>query len=476
MPGHSASKGFPRYLKKNLALLDTTELPVTDDINHPAGPAVLAMDLAARAFGAGLTRFITTGATTAIHIMLACAVSPGDKILVTRCTHQSVLNAAALLDLDIIWYQPENMPIVTGTADRTENEKFSLLYQPRADLIDSCLQNNPACKAVVITSPDYYGQCADVRQIAETVHRHKAVLLVDEAHGSHLAFAAEYLPASSMCSGADMCVQSGHKTLPVLTQGAWLHVSSRALQEQVIDKERLNAQIPIYQTSSPSFAIAATLDYARACMERNGNELICRQLRFVSMLGKKLDRKLLCTSNMTGSGPDNYRDPLRVVITSRSAGAVFPAREIAGQLAAVGCNIEFADLTRMVLLPSLFKTGRDWRRLGKAINSCIAQIRPDSQRKLLYVEKLWRMWLAVKPEPRIPLREMLLYRQNITLKPGDEAEGKILARAVTPYPPGIPLYYPGEILDREKLDFLRLLLENDINIAGIDQEKIPVIV
>lgn len=474
MPGHNSARGFPFWLKSNLANLDVTELPGTDDLNRPFAAAREAMELAAGAFGSGHTRFITSGSTTAIQIMLACAVGHGAKILVSRCCHQSVISAAAILDLDIVWYCQSETEDFSNGKIRAEKKRFSLLYQPGAKGLEAYLQQNPDCRAVLITSPDYYGECANLYQIAQLAHKYKVLLLVDEAHGSHFVFNQDEMPVSALAAGADMCVHSGHKTLPVLTPGAWIHISEKAVQERKIDLERLQSLIPVFQTSSPSFAIAATLDYARAFMQKSGHRLIAEQVEQISRINGRLSNELLASSHERNA--DNFeRDPLRVIITSRNDDSIIPARVLEKYLTESGYNIEFADLTRLVLLPSLFKPKKEWHLLLKKINQIGAKIQPDTSGRLLNLENLWRKCLMRQPEPAMSLRESLFDLKRIVYRPLAQAEGCMLARLIAPYPPGIPLFFPGEIIDAKKLDFLRLLIENGINTAGIDQGKIPVI-
>ena len=322
MPGHDGGFLLPEWLNANLSAIDATELPETDDLNRPEGPAREAMVLAAAAFGAGITRFITTGSTTAIQIMLALAVGRRGRLLVSRCCHQSVVHAAAMLDLDIRFLPATGYPAGSSAAGvavgssaasyaalspETGSEllqhemalRLALLPQSTPADVAQAIRDNPGCRAILLTSPDYYGSCANLRQIARLAHDAGVLLLVDEAHGAHLAFCPDLLPDSAMAAGADACVQSGHKTLPVLTQGAYLHVSADALTSGRLDRVDLERLIPVFQTSSPSFPIAATLDYARAYLASYGDGLVRQQKQFHDRFAESLTADWMCQPWLT---------------------------------------------------------------------------------------------------------------------------------------------------------------------------------
>lgn len=460
MPGHRSSKDWPDWLKESLAELDFTELPGTDDLNNPQGPARQAMLLAAEAFGAGLTRFITSGATTALQIMLALGLERGSRLLLPRCVHQAVIHAAALLDLELCWIQPE-----AGAKHRTG---AGLLPKITAEDVELALQRHTGCRAVLLTYPDYYGDCADLQAIGKVVHQQGCLLLVDEAHGAHLAFGQGYLPVSALQAGADACVQSGHKTLPVLTPGAYLHIGREALSAMKIDPANLDRLIPVFQTSSPSFPVAATLDYARAWLQAEGSIWIQRQIANLELFASRLPAPVYCSSALA-----SFRDPLRLVLTGPpDSPAGFPARQIAAQLGREGIDIEFADLTRLVLIPSLRQPAAAWQHLADVLQRADYS---GGTAGALELDREWQFWLARPPQTAIKTGDALFGSHSRQLIPLAEAAGRICARSVLPYPPGIPLLVPGERIDRDRVDFLRRLMENEISISGVTQENILVL-
>ncbi len=467
MPGHRGGQDLPKWLKKNLAFFDVTELPQTDDINHAAGPAREAMILAASAFNAGLTRFITSGSTAALQILLALCLGRGGRLLIPRFVHQSIIHAAAILDLELCW--------IDSQASCNVHEDLSLLPHITAQEVEIALDRHRDCQAVLITSPDYYGSCADLTAIAAAVHRRGKLLLVDEAHGAHLNFGPDDWPASAMQAGADACVQSGHKTLPVLTPGAYLHIGRMALSEGKIDANQLDRLLPVFQTSSPSFPIAASLDYARAFMEADGRKWISMQLKQLGQFFGKLPPGFTCSPAVpkpdTSSG--FLRDPLRLILTGPAeSGSAFPAQMAARHLSQAGIDIEFADLTRLVLIPSLQQPQAFWRRLCSALRQIELTFESGG---LLEMEKEWRHYLMTPGEQILLPGEALFKNHNLRKMPLKESVGQISAQSILPYPPGIPLIIPGERIERNRVDFLQRLLDNKISISGIDQDRLLVL-
>ena len=484
MPGHLSGRGFTDYFRQMALQFDTTELPSTDDINQPAGPALAAMQKAADAFLAGVTRFITCGSTCAIHILLAAAAGRKGSLLIPRASHQSVLYAASLLDLEVLFLESDTVrhteEAYSGTADAlpASHAPAPYLFQPvSAVSVEQALKKHPQCKTVLITSPDYYGQCCDTALIARICHQHNACLLVDEAHGAHFPFSKITRPYSAMASGADACVQSGHKTLPVLTQGAYLHLSREGIASGRISDERVAALIPVYQTSSPSFLIAASLDYARALMALKGESLISRQISLLStFIGKMSPRfsfsvKTISPHQQASEAWHLENDPLRIVITAGHHAKTLHAGTVKQRLAKTGTHIEFADLTRLVLIPSLFHNESDWERLADGFKNLFSAgsvtASRDRQLSLLDAEHKWQQCLRVLPESVMKPGDALFRQHPCERKTLKRAEGLVSAQALIPYPPGVPLVWPGEQIEKRHLDLIGQLLENGISITGV---------
>lgn len=481
MPGHNNGEAWPLSFRGNLASIDTTELAVTDDLNHPEGPARHAMLLASKAFGSGYTRFLTSGSTTAIQLLLAAAVGTDGKMLVARTCHQSVVHAAACLNIELILFHQTGYP----EHENQLHPKFSLFPQATQRDVEVAMDENPNCRAVWLTSPDYYGNCAAIRQIADCVHQRGGRLLVDEAHGAHFCFAEGLLPPSALKSGADAAVQSGHKTLPVLTGGALLHISQDALDSGSLPAEEVDRLLPVFQSSSPSFPIAASLDYARSSMVEEGRERVLEQLALFVNFGLDLDPRLICRPERTSlslSAQGIDYDPLRLVVTTREPAWLFVVKALAAQLHRLKMDIEYADLTRLVLIPSLWQTRENWQLLASVLNESVRSLSFQSTEglqqgtKLMELEEKWRNFLPPRSADRsLTAREALLGKQKRQYVPLSESAGYYAARPLAPYPPGVPIIWPGERIDAEAVDFMTVLLENSISISGMTNDQVPVI-
>jgi arginine/lysine/ornithine decarboxylase len=477
MPGHARGSFWPAWFRDAMPVMDVTELAHTDDINWPSGPARKAMTLASDTWGSGTTRLITSGSTTALHIMLALAVGRCGSLLVSRTCHQAAVHASSLLSINLFQYDPSGY--LSPDKDLPE-PRLTLFPQATVYDIEHALREHPDCRAVLVTSPDYYGCCAALRSIADVAHAYGALLLVDEAHGAHFVFGPDYLPETALVAGADACVQSAHKTLPVLTGGAFIHLGKDALAQSRLSVESLDRLVPVFQTSSPSLLIAASLDYARSRLVIDGSRQVSHQYACLEELRAGLPEYFMCHPLKQKSDPSGLaRDPLRLVITTRDPSNVADIPLLTSWLARHQIDIEFSDLTRIILIPSLWQKRTAWDTLGQVLKSFAASGRktkadPAKSAKRMKLEQSWRYHL--KPLQQACPRENALFDNLDRCRvPLQSAPGRISTQCLVPYPPGIPLVWPGERLDQERVDFLSQLLENDININGIDSGTIPVL-
>ena len=295
MPGHKLGRGFmPQSVFTNPALLDVTELDVTDDLSCPHGPLLEAQYLASRAFGAGRTWFLANGSSCGIYAMIAAACAPGEKLLISRDFHFSAFNAMRFARVKPVYiplsgynhtsderrlnedaFSPDPYCLEGGndTGGGNPGEDGTGGGNPDVDAVEAAIEAHPDATALYITRPGYYGNVCDIVEISRLAHRRGVKVLVDEAHGAHLSFNRR-LPVGAMGGGADYCVQSAHKTLPAFTQCAYAHASAGALKADAAGIERMSEALRVFQTSSPSFILTASLDYAREYMEEYGaNEL-----------------------------------------------------------------------------------------------------------------------------------------------------------------------------------------------------------
>lgn len=489
MPGHQGGNLLPRFISERLAEIDATELPVTADLNDPEGAALSAMQLAAEAFQAGETLFVTGGSTTAIQAMITAFCPRGSTIAMPRAVHRSILNTAILLELKIIF-----LPAV----DTFWPLSIAPIQPPEAVGLRKVLQQYQDIRAVLVTSPDYFGTCPDLAALAAVSAEFGCPLLVDEAHGAHLSFAPEILPPAAMAAGASACVQSAHKTLPALTQGAYLHRNAKAVLAGTAgglvwpDDGRLRQSLSLYQTSSPSLMIGATLDYARSLLQAEGRQSIKQALTGIERFHSALSPVYRCSGTSRHLESDFvWRDPLRLVVDVMATGLT--GFEVADQLTAQGIDVEMADIRRLVLIPGIFRSEHDHLlRLAAKLNDIADkaasttnsdEIERKAAENSLLDRKFYRS-LQIAPAaftyPALPflqdqssrLVELVATEGRAAQKYQSTAEDQIAAKnqvaaeALIPYPPGIPLVWPGEKLGN-RLALLRLLIENGFGVHGV---------
>lgn len=396
-PGH---KGF---LPQELLQMDLTELPQTDSLFEAGGVIAEAEQNAAAYFGAKATCFSAGGCTLAIQAMLALAVPLGGRVLCGRNLHPSAVHAMALLDIRPLWLWEQDMRVSPSQ-------------------VEESLARNPDVAAVYITSPNYLGVLQDVPGIAGVCARTGAPLLVDNAHGSHLkAFGLHPLE-----QGASMTACSAHKTLPVLTGGAYLNIGDGRFAKEA------KSAMALFGSTSPNYMIMASLDWCADWMASEGEaafSALARRVESVACLAREKGLEL----------PPGPRDPARLALRVASLGMTGPqAMEF---FHAHRIEPEYVDREWAVFLPSPWNTREDWARLEEAV----ARLPQGKARTIT---------------PDIPQgRPVLTPRQALAapgeLLPLDKAEGRICKEAVYTCPPGMIAAMPGELIHKDVIKFAR---------------------
>ena len=271
MPGHKMGRGIGEY---DIFKTDITEINGFDNLHNPDGIIKDAQEKYASLFGAKKTFFCVNGATGALQAAIMSVCGPNDTVIMARNCHRSVYSAMILTGSKTVYVFPQ----YCGKSDMPGG----ILPED----IEKAAKDNQNAKAVVITSPTAAGIVSDVEKIAEIAHRNNMVLIVDEAHGSHFKF-NENFPKTALEMGADIVVQSAHKTLPAPTQTAVVHIGSDRT-----DCERLRETLSITETSSPSYIFMAMLDRCRDFIEKNGKKEYADFSKFIIEERKKFNRKI----------------------------------------------------------------------------------------------------------------------------------------------------------------------------------------
>lgn len=443
MPGHKLGKGIPAQLLNDIALLDLTEIPGTDNLHQPTGVIRDAQYLAAEAFGADETFFLVNGSTCGIHTMIMTVCKPGDKLVVSRDCHKSVINGMMLAGVNPVYINPEY------------NEDFGITSVIDPTKLNEVLLRNKEVKGVFITRPNYYGICSDIKKIASITHSFGKVLIVDEAHGAHFKF-SNLLPLSAMEAGADICVQSAHKTLPAFTQGAYLHVKS-----QRIDMDRLKFNLRILQTSSPSYIIMAMLDIAREIMQQKGEKLLIDLLQNIEWFVQAVagnDKFILLDDNNI---PNGNLDRTRVVVNVKKAGITGYSAERKLRKD-YNIQVEMSDFYNIVCITTIADDKKKFERLYSSLSGLAANIKDKEYITDICIGKL------KTPQQHIELAGVM-HAQGIREKL-DKAAGKVCKDIITPYPPGVPVICPGEIITEEVVEYLYNIIKCSGNVNGIDED------
>lgn len=412
MPGHKGR--LPEAWLR--AALDTTEIARTDDLFSPSDGIARAQALYAAVCGARSTIFLTGGSTAGVLAMLLYAAAPGGEVILPRNAHHSAMSACVWGDLSPVFVQPRLTP--DGAP-----------YLTAQDVLRT-MDAHPRAKAVLLTRPDYYGICAQMAPVAARCHERGVLLCVDEAHGAHLPWQGE--PQSAGALGADLWVQSAHKTLPALTGAAVLHAGAG------VDTARLLRTVRMVHTSSPSFLAMGTLDGARALMDERGTELLERLHARIGAFWDRARAAGYANAHDAWEALGLACDPARIVVDCTPRGLTgWRAQEL---LDAQGIDAEMADDRRVVFIPSVMDEA-DWlERAALALASlpaCGAAHAPVCAPPPLPVRAMRVREAALTPQENVPL---------------SQAAGRVAAVSAGLYPPGVPLVTPGEEIPQEVVE------------------------
>ncbi len=448
MPGHLLGRGLSEELKI-AGCLDITEIPGSDCLHHPQGVIREAQELVAHLFGAGYSLFLVNGSTSGIHTMVQAVVKPGGKLIIGRDCHRSVLSALALINAEPIYVLPE----------RDDENQIPLGITELA--LRKALSAHPDAQGILLTRPNYYGVAQPLEGISELARQYRIPLFVDEAHGAHFRFHKAF-PDTALELGADLCVQSLHKTLPALTQTALLHGNEKSL----IARGVVEKVASMVQTTSPSYLFMASIDTARQMMEDKGEILYEDLWQHITKFNEKLEQ--LPSIKRVACCYDGYAtDFSRIVLSFKNTQlSGFKAEELLR--VRYGVFAEMADLEHVVLIATPFHSSEDFNRLFGALKALSEEFKEETS-----AERKRVSWPNVLPERILTLREALFH--NGRELPIKEALGAISAVSVIPYPPGIPLLNPGERISSEFLGIIEALMEENCPVHGISQDKIQVI-
>jgi arginine/lysine/ornithine decarboxylase len=465
-PGHKGGRGMAEPLRSMLGpealRLDVSLMSELDDIHAPSGCIWEAQNEAAKLYGSDACFLSVNGTTGAIHAMLLTALRPGDKVLVPRNAHRSVMGGLMLADAVPVYIQPVFI------------KEFELQGQVTPEQVKEAFTQHPDLKAVLLTSPNYFGMAAGVKQIADIAHAHNAVLLVDEAHGPHLGFHEKFPPSAMQC-GADMAAQSTHKLLGALTQSSLLQVRGSR-----IDLQHAKDVMSLLTTTSPSYLLMGSLDAARAQLEERGTAMMEDALRAARLLRSELAKlpglRVIDASDVVGKYGVAALDETKVTINLRDWGISGIAAGEALRKEKVA--VELVDPQNVLFLV----TYADWapvqwqgtvHRICKTLKKLMPFTNPLQARSVEQVNKMKETEAERKKalhmevpvtEAVVPLRSVFYGKKKSIPLP--EAEGYICAEPVSFYPPGIPVILPGERFTKAVVEWCSFMKSLGLPVSG----------
>ncbi|MDV6378946.1 aminotransferase class I/II-fold pyridoxal phosphate-dependent enzyme [Sporosarcina sp. GW1-11] len=441
VPGHKhgSLSGLPHELRQALAY-DVTELTGLDDLHEPQEVIQQAQLKLAELYGSNKSFFLVNGSTVGNLAMLYATVRHGDTVLVQRNAHKSVFHALELTGARPIFLTPQ-WDESTQTAGHVTLESVKLaLLQPTN------------VKAVVLTNPTYYGMAnKELKEIIAYCHAQEIPVLVDEAHGAHF-IVDESFPESALQLGADIVVQSAHKTLPAMTMGSFLHVHS-----DFVSTERVAHYLHMLQSSSPSYVVMASLDDARQYVESYTKE----DTAYFQVYRKRLLQGLRSIPTIRVVEVD---DALKLLVRVEGHTG-FSLQEA---LESQGIYTELADLYQVLWVLPLVKNGYTDNQID-IIEKCRTAVDSLNQSESIVVpSNIFMPLLSVSTVVYLPNQ---LVGMKSEWKHIDEATGCIAAEAIVPYPPGIPLLCAGERVSQEHISQLGALLIAGSHFQGAINRK-----
>jgi lysine decarboxylase len=405
--------------------------------NHPnrISPSLIleAEAIAAKTWGADLCRFGVNGSTGSNHAAVMAVAGPGDKVIVTRTLHKSMLVGMVYAGVEPVWVRPEINPL-TGLPE----------YLPSSRLRET-LEQHPDAKAVLIGEPSYVGTMSNIPRLSQVAHEFGIPLVVDAAWAAHFGFHPE-LPLNPISEGADIVVTSAHKTLPSYSQASF--VLARA---GYVDLARLNKAFDSTQTTSMSGRILASIDAARALISRHGAELIGPVIEATKAGRAKLREHGIGVID----GP--YIDPLKLVILLAETGS--DGNSIENELLAMNIDLEMANRDVIIPMITLADTPQRIDSLVSTIIKLVEKFRGES--RPISVSPAFSIEPVVIQNPRDA------FFAEYEVVAASEAVGRVSAELICPYPPGVPVFSPGELITQAGFDALMEARDIGVRIAFV---------
>ena len=454
VPGHKQGKGHKALVEafgQKCVSMDLNSSKPLDNLTHPTGVIREAEELAAEAFGAKQAFLILNGTTAAVQNMIFSTCRKGDKIIMPRNVHKSVINAMVICGAEPVYVNPGVNPELGISLGMSLAE------------VKHAIEQNPDAKAVFVNNPTYYGVCSNLAELVSMAHAAGMYALADEAHGTHLYF-GEGLPLSAMKAGADMSAVSIHKTGGSLTQSSILLLGKGA------DAEGVRQTINLTQSTSGSYLLMASLDIARKNLSLNGKEIFAKVLSLASYARQEVNKlegfRAFGRDIINGDTVFDF-DETKLSVHTRAMGlAGIEVYDILRD--EFGIQIEFGDIGNILAIISVGDRELEIERLLGALSEIKRRFSKEPMNMLdhEYINPL----VAMSPQ-----KAFYADKRTVAIT---QSSGKISAELVMAYPPGIPILAPGERITEEIIDYIRYAKEKGCVMTGtrdMDMNNIEIV-
>jgi arginine decarboxylase len=448
VPGHKggpgADPGFLKAIGPDALAADIPQDIHGIDLGPSPTPYERAEMLAAEAFGAARTFFLTNGATQGKHTVCLALAPLGTRIVVQRNSHGSLVDGLVLSGGIPSFVAPEY------------DEELGITHCVTPEALERALAETPDACAAFVVSPTYYGMAADVAGLAEAAHARGLPLVVDQAWGPHFGF-HEDLPPTALSQGADAMLTSTHKIAGSLTQSAMLHIGHSGR----VDSGAVARALRLLRSTSPSSLLLASLDAARRQLALHGEQLLWETIQAIGVAREKLETIpgiALVDSELVGRMGIAGHDPLRIVLDVRGTGRT--GYEIADALRrSYDVHVELPMQATIVFIAGLGETAAGLRRLAGDVDEVVKRLaRPGETVPIVPPAASLGAHAAVSP------RDAFLGRAAQVAV--DDAIGRISCESIAAYPPGVPALLPGERITAEVVEYLRALASSGARLHG----------
>jgi arginine/lysine/ornithine decarboxylase len=448
VPGHKRGRGNPELVEllgEKCVGLDVNSMKPLDNLCHPVSVIREAEELAAEAFRADHAFFMVGGTTSSVQSMVWSSCRAGDKIILPRNVHKSVINALVLCGAIPVYVNPE------------VDARLGISLGMETAEVERAILENPDAVAVLVNNPTYYGICSDLRAIVRMAHEHNMLVLADEAHGTHLYFGDD-LPVCAMDAGADMASVSMHKSGGSLTQ------SSILLTGKGVNWEYVSQIINLTQTTSASYLLISSLDISRRNLALRGRESFAKVTRMAEYARSEINAiggyDAYGKEMINGSSVYDF-DVTKLSVYTRGIGLA--GIEVYDLLRdEYDIQIELGDIANIMAYISIGDRIQDIERLVGALSD-IKRLYSKDPAKMLNTEYINPTVVASPQEAFYSEKESLPIR---------ETEGRICGEFVMCYPPGIPILAPGEMISREIIEYIIYAKEKGCSMQGMEDPNV----